>query len=72
MSDKRFHPELDGKQTRQKGQLADYALGPDFAEVHSMLSLAVQKLLRMHVTRLLTPAQIAEAQRPAREWKPTK
>jgi len=52
----------------------------DFAEAHMWINLAASRAsgddqknyaaLRETVAKLMTPQQIAEAQRRAREWKP--
>ncbi len=58
----------------EKGQ----GVPQDYVEAHKWLNLAGAKGLevaianRERVARKMTPAQIAEAQRLAREWKPKK
>ena len=60
-----------------------YGVPQDFVRAHMWLSLAASNLPsgydhdtavrnREYATSLMTRAQIAEAQRLAREWKPTK
>ena len=51
----------------------------DFVQAHMWFNLSSQAQDNWHMTqdrdmtaRLMTPAQIAEAQKLAREWKPTK
>jgi len=54
------------------------SVSQDYVEAHKWFSLAAVQGVRMatefqkDITRQMTPAQIAEAQRLAREWKPKK
>lgn len=66
---------------------SDYALGDgvpkDYVQAHMWFNTAASRasdaevrkemaMFRDHVAAKMTPAQIAKAQRLAREWKPTK